>query len=257
MLVSDYRINEDNAWSNTNRLSLFLFQIIENLLKASPESKSAILSWIGKCLQHNKGRTGEISKYGGSEHLYSNTGMFVNLATVLIKISLKMFRKSTESKMEKIKSKFLKNPLNLHGFEDETSIVPMDVEYLRLEVDPQNILLNEIFFMTHIAMDMGLNQAHVEKKNIENITNDLKDCEETLKKATGVNIGVFYKKIEMTANGPTYKKFFIKDEIELKKVMNHYWKKSRCLRTILINRDLREHLNEFLNVTLGSENFLK
>ena len=57
---------------------------------------------------------------------------------------------------------------------------------------------------------------------------------------------------QRTSNGPVYKKFFVKDEMELKKEMNHYWKQSRCLRTALMNRDLREHLNEFLNITLGS-----
>ena len=77
ILITDYKINEQNAWSNHGNLVNYVHNVFENLLKAGNHSKSSLLSWIGNCLQFNAGRTGEMSKYGGLDDKFSNTGRVV------------------------------------------------------------------------------------------------------------------------------------------------------------------------------------
>ena len=63
MLISDYKINEQNAYSNTDLLFGYVLRIWENLLIGSADSKHMALQWIAQCLQANKGRKTEMANH--------------------------------------------------------------------------------------------------------------------------------------------------------------------------------------------------
>ena len=65
LLISDYKINEQNAFSNADLVSGFIFRIWENLFKGGAQSKHAGLEWIAQCLHANKGRKSEMANHGG------------------------------------------------------------------------------------------------------------------------------------------------------------------------------------------------
>lgn len=64
-----------------------LHQIFKNLLQRSAETRHALLSWLGNCLQANAGRakiwTNQMPEIF---QLYASDAFFLNLGTVLVKL---------------------------------------------------------------------------------------------------------------------------------------------------------------------------
>lgn len=64
-----------------------LHQIFKNLLQRSAESRHALLSWLGNCLQANAGRakiwTNQMPEIF---QLYASDAFFLNLGAVLVKL---------------------------------------------------------------------------------------------------------------------------------------------------------------------------
>ena len=244
-------------------MSEFLFQLVENLMRGGHESRDTMLDWIGSCLRHNKGRTGEMSKHGGSSQLYSNTGMFLNIGLVLLRISNKMLKKDRDRKLENICSSYLKlkkmrlvaNKLEpvesfFDGFDNEVAIVPGDNHSINISnIEDHYHLVNKLFFLTHIALDIGMNQAHVELRNIGDVLAELRDCEQALKREDHSG-AVFFKKLIMTPNGPAYQTVAIKDETEMKRILCSYNRQYYCLRTAMMSLEMRKELDLFLSNTL-------
>ena len=170
-------------------------------------------------------------------------GMFINLSDVLLRFSLSILKKSTDAKLSKISCQFLKQKMfnnafiegtgNLDLFKNEVPIVISEEDITFKDVKPDNVFFNEVFFMTHIALNIGINQGHIEIRNVDDILASLRNCEKTLKKSSDTTVVTSFKRIIMTANGPAYQKVVIKQEEELNEHLNFYSQQKFCLRTTM------------------------
>eukprot|EP00092_Neocalanus_flemingeri_P031431 GFUD01034137.1.p1 GENE.GFUD01034137.1~~GFUD01034137.1.p1 ORF type:complete len:1600 (-),score=340.09 GFUD01034137.1:699-5498(-) len=263
MLTSDYKINEQNAFSNCELLFGYVFRIWENLLKGGSESKHIALEWIGQCLQANQGKRGEMANQGGVENLYSSTAFFINIGKLLLEFSNRFMKEPLLAKMVKVSAHYFKTKkeplignhakccekggmgIHLEGFESETTLVADDQSIKEANEDAQGIL-SDFFFMTHVALDLGMNQAHKDMKKISDEIGKVRECEQIMKSSNGQK-EVFLKTVIITEDGPIFIQKLIRNEEELKVIRNSLYTQHSCLRTAMMNPKMRENLNTIIN----------
>jgi ubiquitin conjugation factor E4 A len=261
MLISEYKINEQNAFCNADILFGYIFQMWENLFRGNIWPKHAALEWIGQCLQANKGRSGELANQGGASHLHSSTAFFINLEKLLLEFCIRFMKDSEFSKLMKVSAKYFKQKKEdvkgcekmglgnyLEGFSSETTLVELKEEETESEssYDDKKSLLDNIFFMSHVSLDLGMNQALKEIRKIEEEMRNIRDCEKALKSSMGKK-EVFLDTTLMTENGLiTYRKI-VWDEEELKIIKNEIYTRHSCFRTAMMNPKARETMNTFVN----------
>lgn len=264
MLITDYKINEENAFSNCELLFGYVFRIWENLLKGGAQCKHAALGWIGQCLQANKGRKSEMAQHGGAANLYSATSLFINLEKLLLEFSNRFMKDPLLTKLMSVSPKYFQLKKNksiadgkcsekggqgvhLEGFDSETTIVADSQNEKEADDSEQNIF-SDFFFMTHVALDLGMNQAHKELKKIEEEIGKIRECEKMMKASTGKK-EVLIDTTMMTENGPIIFRKIVRDEEELKTIKNRIYTQHSCLRTAMMNPQARENMNTFINAT--------
>ena len=77
MLVSNYKAEESNSYSNSSLHFSCLLQSWENLLKAGATTRHQALLWLSFCIKANEGRRGDMADPAA----YGSTAMFINLSS--------------------------------------------------------------------------------------------------------------------------------------------------------------------------------
>ena len=256
MLVSNYKAEESNSYSNSSLHFSCLLQSWENLLKAGATSRHQALLWLSSCLKANEGRRGDMV----DPTAYSSTAMFINLSRLLLTISLKMLRApdmakalcinptyffATEDLGDEDRSCCMKGGTGVHmiGFPVGATVVARSDG--ATEVEEQHGLISEIFFMAHCALDMGVSQAYKELKKVQSHIKRLLDAEKMFKEHGEAMLST----PQMMPQGQVNVVRLIKDQAQLDRLKNELYKKHACLNTALLDPDLQERLKSFIKLS--------
>ena len=255
-LVSDYKAEESNSYSNSSLHFSSLLLSFENLLKAGATSRHQALLWLSACLKANEGRRGDMV----DPTAYSSTAMFINLSRLLLTISLKMLRApdmaralcinpayffATEELGDEDRSCCLKGGTGVHmvGFPVGATVVARSDG--ATEGKEQHGLISEMFFMAHCALDMGVSQGYKELKKVQSQIKRLQDAEKMLKEHGEAMLST----PQMMPQGQVNVVRLIKDQAQLDRLKNELYKKHACLNTALLDPDLQERLKSFIKLS--------
>eukprot|EP00091_Calanus_sinicus_P006073 TRINITY_DN16680_c1_g1_i1.p1 TRINITY_DN16680_c1_g1~~TRINITY_DN16680_c1_g1_i1.p1 ORF type:complete len:203 (-),score=47.27 TRINITY_DN16680_c1_g1_i1:180-788(-) len=201
-----------------------------------------------------------MAQQGGAANLYSTTAFFINLEKLLLEFSNRFMKDPLLTKLMSVSPQYFtmkKNEstgdckccekggqgVHLEGFDSETTIVADNRNENETDEIEQN-LFSDFFFMTHVALDLGMNQAHREIKKIGEEIGKIRECVKIMKSSTGKK-EVFIDTTMMTENGPIIFRKIVRDEEELKMIKNQIYTQHSCLRTAMMNPQARENMNTF------------
>merc|ERR1719341_899853 len=256
MLLSDYKAEESNSYSNSSLHFSCLLQSWENLLKAGATNRHQALLWLSSCLKANEGRRGDMV----DPTAYSSTAMFINLSRLLLTMSLKMLRApdmtralcispayffATEELGDEDRSCCMKGGTGVHmvGFPVGATVVARGDGVT--EGEEQHGLISEMFFMAHCALDMGVSQGYKELKKVQSQIKRLLDAEKMLKEHGEAMLST----PQMMPQGQVNVVRLIKDQAQLDRLKNELYKKHACLNTALLDPDLQERLKSFIKLS--------
>jgi len=257
MLVSNYKAEESNSYSNSSVHFSCLLQSWENLLKAGASSRHQALLWLSACLKANEGRRGDMA----DPTAYSSTAMFVNLSRLLLTISLKMLRApdmaralcisptyffATKELADEDSSCCTKggNGVHMVGFPVGATVVAQR-DGGREGEEQQHGLISEIFFMAHCALDMGVSQGYKELQKVQTRIKRLQDAEKMFKEHGEAMLST----PQMTPQGPVNVVRLIKDQAQIDRLKNELYKLHAVLNTALLDPDLQEKLKSFIKLS--------
>lgn len=176
----DVEINENNMWQRQLHFNQKQIEFFNHFIKHKDVSvRNECLKWIGDCLESNKNRSQEWSKFVNTSDLYAGDDFFMNLLVILLNLS-QPFSKCGSNLLLKIDPSYsLNDRQHFRGFDKETKFIKIDED---VEIIPKNEynFITECFYATmkcyqlsFIVINQKLLKINQELVRTQSIYNDL------------------------------------------------------------------------------------
>ncbi|CAH1794964.1 unnamed protein product [Owenia fusiformis] len=181
----DHDITEGNIWQALSMVQERVYQIIYNLLKASPQAKHDILSWLGNCMKANTGRakiwSSQMPAIFGT--MYASDGFYMNLCGILLKLC-QPFSQPCSPKLLKIQPTYCRvvvpagetrqRSIHMTDLSEETCMVPSE-ENERPNPDETYSFVTECYYLAHRCLNLGFHVCLEKFKNLNRTLHDIQN----------------------------------------------------------------------------------
>ncbi|XP_021351085.1 ubiquitin conjugation factor E4 A-like isoform X3 [Mizuhopecten yessoensis] len=164
-------IMESNIHQLLENLGTKIHKFMDTLIRISPHLRHLVLSWIGKCIHANLGR----SKIWSSQmpqlfnQMFASDGFCLNLCFVMLQFCFPITTK--EAKLVMIQPSYTTvvtaddqhaQQVGVHskGLNKETCLIPLDENKPKLQLEDQYNFVTECFFLTHQCLNVGFRTVH-------------------------------------------------------------------------------------------------
>lgn len=152
-----------------------LFDIVNKLIRGSPETRNALMKWLADLVNVSHLRTGS---HADPTKLASDAIMF-NITMILIKLSAPFLEYPTYSKLDKIDINYLINKHNLIDLKDESRInasIQESNEFLsEKEVSEPTNFISDCFYLTLTYLQYGIGGISVRYGRLRDQIKQLKE----------------------------------------------------------------------------------
>ncbi|XP_046576120.1 LOW QUALITY PROTEIN: ubiquitin conjugation factor E4 A-like [Haliotis rubra] len=170
----EHDITEANIWQPLSNLCEHVHQMFLSLIKLSPDLRHTVLTWLGKCLQANSGRTKIWSNQIPQlfNQMYCSEGFSLNLCHVMLKLC-QPFSNPTSAKLLKIQPSYTSavaasdeevksRCIHAGGLNTETKLVQVEDESAQPSPpsDTSYNFITECFFLTQQVLNLGFHMVH-------------------------------------------------------------------------------------------------
>ncbi|XP_071105758.1 ubiquitin conjugation factor E4 A-like [Haliotis cracherodii] len=170
----EHDITEANIWQPLSNLCERVHQLFLSLIRLSPDLRHTVLTWLGKCLQANSGRTKIWSNQIPQlfNQMYCSEGFSLNLCHVMLKLC-QPFSNPTSTKLLKIQPSYTcavaasdgevkSRSIHAGRLNTETKLVQIEDESAQPSPssDTTYNFITECFFLTQQCLNMGFHMVH-------------------------------------------------------------------------------------------------